>query len=375
MTHRGVVVSGSTEIPVRNLWLLMLYASRLYQRDEFLPHRNIEDNPEDLFELVAEILVTAVERRLQRSPGRQYRQRAATLTRVRGHIDLLTTESRMLLAQGRIACRFDELSVDNLRNQVLRTALVIATRHAEDRNLERRARALADVLTQYGVSPRLITARKASQLGLGRNEQDDVEAIDAARLLLQMAIPSEEAGSASSRDPERAAAEVRRIYESAVRGFYKAVLPAEWSVSAGETQCRWPISGATAGLEAVLPVMKTDTLLQSATRRIVVETKFAEALKPNQFEIPKLSRDHVFQLYAYVQSQHERDELASTTEGVLLYPAVGQHLDESATIQGHTYRFLTVDLAGNAGAIRATLLSVVAPGALAGEPRTLPQVS
>ena len=373
MTHRGVVVSGSTEIPVRNLWLLMLYASRLYQRDEFLPHRNIDDNPEDLFELVAEILVTAVERRLKRSPGRQYRQRAATLTRMRGHIDLLATESRMLLAQGRIACRFDELSVDNPRNRVLRTALVIATRHAEDRNLERRARALADVLTQYGVSPRLITAREAGQLHLGRNERDDVEAIDAARLLLQMAIPSEEVGRASSRDPERAAAEVRRIYESAVRGFYKAVLAPDWSVSAGETQHRWPITDATAGLEAVLPVMKTDTLLQSATRRIVIETKFAEALKPNQFELPKLSRDHIFQLYAYVQSQHERDALASSTEGVLLYPVVGQHLDESATIQGHTYRFLTVDLAGDARDIRAALLSVVAPGALAVEPGTQPQ--
>lgn len=52
MTRSGFIVSGSTQIPVRNLWLLMLYASRLYQRNELLRRRDVEENPEGLFELV-----------------------------------------------------------------------------------------------------------------------------------------------------------------------------------------------------------------------------------------------------------------------------------------------------------------------------------
>ncbi|MXP21952.1 5-methylcytosine-specific restriction endonuclease system specificity protein McrC [Gordonia sp. HNM0687] len=358
MTTPGVIVSGSTEIPVRNLWLLMLYASTLFQRDERLRTGSIEDNPDELFDLVSEILVTATERRLQRSLGRQYRSRSDTLTRVRGQIDVLATESRMLLAQGRVACRFDELSVDNLRNRVLRTALVLAARHVGDLTLERRARSLAEILTQYGVSSQLVTQREAAQLALGRNEQDDVEAIDAARLLLQMTIPAESVGKHSTRDPEREAQAIRRLYEAAVRGFYRAVLPSEWKVAVGEVHHHWPVIGASSGLMAVLPIMKTDTLLESASRRIIVETKFADALKPNQYGAIKLSRDHVFQLYAYVQSQHGKDELSTTAEGVLLYPVVGQHLDETATIQGHRYRFMTVDLGASASSIRDTLLSV-----------------
>ena len=360
MSRAGVVLSGNnTAIPVRNLWLLMVYASRLYRNDALLRNRAIEDNPDDLLDLVTEVLVTAMERRLQRSLGHQYRQRAATLTRVRGHIDILTTESRRLLAQGRVACRFDELTVDTLRNRLLRTGLVIAARHVDDHSLRSRARRLAEVLTQGGVSAQLVSVRDAGQVTLGRNEQDDVEAVDAARLLLQMAIPAEDSGKSSSRDPERSAEEVRRLYEAAVRGFYKAVLSPEWTVAAGETQHRWPLVDATAGLEAVLPIMKTDVMLQSTGRRIIVETKFADALKPNQYGAQRLSRDHIFQLYAYVQSQNEFDDLSRTTEGVLLYPVVGDRLDESATIQGHLYRFLTVDLAASAAAIRASLLSVV----------------
>lgn len=361
MTLRGFVVSGNTAIPVRNLWLLMLYASQLYQRSELLRDRNVEDNPEDLFDLVAEILVTAVENRLQRSLGQRYRQRAATLTRVRGRIDLLATESKGLLAQGRVGCRFDELSVDNLRNQTLRTALVVAASRVVAPTLQHRARRLVGLLTEYGVSSKMVTVRDTSQLVFGRNEQDDVEAVDAARLLLEMKVPAEQAGNTSTRDPERDAALVRRLYEKAIRGFYCTLLTPEWTVSEGETQHNWPITDASSGLTGVVPIMKTDILLQSVDRRIIVETKFANALKPNQYGQDKFDRNHVFQLYAYVQSQHGRDALSTVTEGVLLYPAVGQHLDESATIQGHRYRFLTVDLASSATAIRRTLLSVIAP--------------
>lgn len=366
MTGPGVVISGSTVIPVRNLWLLMVYASRLYQTNELLRGSGAEDNPDGLFDLISEVLVTAIERRLQRTLGRQYRTASATLSRVRGRIDVLTTESKVLLAQGRIACRFDELSVDNLCNRVLRTALVVAARRATDPVLERRAGTLVDVLTQYGVSPTMVAVRDGRRLLPGRNQWDDVEAVDAARLLLEMEVPAEHHGLASRRDPDRDVVLIRRLYEAAVRGFYRAVLRPPWTVSVGETHQHWPFTQATDGMQTLLPIMKIDTLLQTAGRRIIIETKFADALQPNQYGGQRLSRDYLFQLYAYVQSQHGRDELSATAEGVLLYPTVSDQLDESATIQGHRYRFLTVDLAGSARDIRAALLSVPYPSQPAG---------
>ena len=337
----------------------MLYASKLYQRNNLLRDKGVEENPEDLYDLVAEVLVGAVERRLQRNLGRQYRKHEAILTRVRGQIDILTTASRMLLSQGRIACKFDELSVDNLTNRLLHAALDIASRRVADSTLERRCRNLAVLFTQYGVSSQQLSARDAARITLGRNEREDAEAVDAARLLMEMSIPAEQSGPTTTRNAERDAALIRQLYEAAVRGFYRASLTPEWSVEVGETQHHWPLTAATPGLAAILPSMKTDTLIQSKERRIIVETKFADALKPNQYGSLRLSRDHIFQLYAYVQSQHGVDELSCSTEGVLLYPVVGRHLDESATIQGHRYRFMTVDLRASARDIRETLLSVV----------------
>ena len=111
------------EIPVRNLWLLMLYASHLFRQRDDLQKRNVEDNPDDIPDLVAEILARSVERRLRRNLSFGYQPRQATLSRVRGRIDHLYTERHQLLHKGLVACRFEELTVDTPRNRYVRAAL------------------------------------------------------------------------------------------------------------------------------------------------------------------------------------------------------------------------------------------------------------
>ena len=97
-------------IPVRNIWLLFLYASQLYRELPESRRVALEDAPDDIPELVAEILANAVERRLRRNLSHDYRRRHADLNRVRGRIDLFRTERRQLLQRAWIACVFDELN-------------------------------------------------------------------------------------------------------------------------------------------------------------------------------------------------------------------------------------------------------------------------
>ena len=92
-------------IPVRNLWLLMLYASDLF-RARGAGYAGLEDSPDDLPDLVAEILTRAVDSRLRKRLSSGYRHRELALNRVRGRIDVLTTERHQLLARGMVACRF-----------------------------------------------------------------------------------------------------------------------------------------------------------------------------------------------------------------------------------------------------------------------------
>ena len=108
-------------IPVRNIWWLMLYASDL-GKDAQPSNLASEDLPEEIPDLVAEILVKAVEQR-QRPTQHWLSEKEAVVSRVRGRIDHLKTSRRQLLARGQVACRFEELSIDTPRNRYVRAAL------------------------------------------------------------------------------------------------------------------------------------------------------------------------------------------------------------------------------------------------------------
>ena len=66
-------------IPVRNIWLLLLYASQLYRELPASRRVELEDAPDHIPHLVAEILANAVERRLRRYLSNGYQRRRADL--------------------------------------------------------------------------------------------------------------------------------------------------------------------------------------------------------------------------------------------------------------------------------------------------------
>lgn len=364
----GVIGAGCIDgIPVRNIWLLLLYASRLYRE---LPQRRrvaVEDAPDDIPNLAAEILTRAVERRWRRNLSRDYRRRPADLNRVRGRINLLRTERRQLLQRGRIACVFDELTVDTPRNRYVKAALrhlagMLGSRTSErERDLAHRCRVWAGNLERAGVAdPRYHLGRpELPPLREARADADDRQMLAAAQLAFELAIPTEDAGRSMLAMPGK----VRgwELFERAVAGFYDATLtPHGWRVRHSKP-LSWPKDAETAGIGNILPGMITDVVLEHAGvgRRIVIDTKYTSVFTRGQYDSQRLHSGHIYQLYAYLRSQEKpSDPLSYRTDGILLYPAVDCYIDEAAVIQGHTIRFATVDLAADGPAIRQRLLDI-----------------
>ena len=127
-------------IPVRNIWLLFLYASQLYRELPEAHRVELEEAPDDIPELVAELLADAVERRLRRNLAVGYQRRNDVLNRVCGRIDLLRTERQQLLQRGQVACTFDELTIDTPRNRCVREALLLLARVVRREPLGRKCR-------------------------------------------------------------------------------------------------------------------------------------------------------------------------------------------------------------------------------------------
>ena len=350
-------------IPVRNLWLLMLYASELF-RTHSIGKVGLEDNPDDLPDLVAEILARAVELRQRRHLSFGYRSRDAVLNRVRGRINVLTTERHQLLARGLIACRFEELTIDTPRNRFVRAALEMITRVVHRKDVAHRCRSLASGMKAMGVSGNAPTRTEMSADRFGRHDADDRFMVAAAKLAFDLALPNEAAGANVLALPDRELTWVRRLFERAVGGFYDVVLsPKGWRVRCGST-LDWKIEQKTAGIDKILPTMRTDIVLDHppSGQRIVIDTKFASIVTSGWYREETLRSGYVYQIYAYLRSQVGRgDSLADHASGLLLHPSVGEAVDETVVIQGHSIRFAPVDLTTSAAEIRSRLLRLREP--------------
>jgi 5-methylcytosine-specific restriction enzyme subunit McrC len=349
------------KIPVRNLWLLMLYASELF-RDIDKAKVSVENNPDDIPDLVAEILSRQVERRISRNLSYGYQSRNAVLGRVRGRIDLLKTERHQLLNRGKLACRFDELTVDTARNRFVRAALEKISKIVGRADLAHRCKSLASSMKHMGVSSARPGHGEVSIDRFGRHDSDDRPMIFAAHLAFNLALPSEVSGARHLSLPDKEINWIRKLYEKGVAGFYNIVLSKHgWNVFAGKT-IFWPIESKTSGIDQILPSMRTDIILDhpASGRRIVIDTKFNSMITHGWYREKILRSGYIYQIYAYLRSQEDSgDPLSAKASGLLLHPSVDEMLNEAVMLQGHEIRFATVDLGATAKEIRKQLLQVV----------------
>ena len=348
-------------IPVRNLWLLMFYASDLF-RQLGNDKRAVDDAPEEIPDLIAEILVRAVDDRIRRNLGFGYQSREAVLGRVRGRIDLLQTERHQLLERGRVACRFEELTVDTPRNRFVRAALEEIANVVKLPKLAQECRALASTLRRMGVTGQTHGRDAVSIAQFGRHDLDDQRMVTAARLAFDLALPTEESGMKRLPVPDREITWVRKLFEKAVAEFYKVVLRApKWRVRA-QHSLTWRIESQTAGIDRILPGMRTDVEIDNldSHQRIVIDTKFTSIVTRGWYREDAIRSGYLYQIYAYLRSQESNgDPYSDTASGLLLHPAIGEMVDETVVIQGHKIRFATVDLTAGAQEIRQELLRVV----------------
>ena len=340
-------------IPVRNWWHMLLYAWNLVEFKDRFPS-DVTDAPE-LRALLTNILVYLTKRQIRRGLRGNYVERSEELQGVRGRIDFAQTLRGMSIYRGRLHCEYEEFTLNVPRNQIVRSTLNDSLNQGFTSVEEGRAkhpRLVADVesllrmlyeIDRVRVTRRLI----ASELRqLGRNEREYKLMLKICEMLQGPSMPkSDEASDLEFVDWLNKEEDKNRIFELFVANFCKLHLRG-WDVSAQERR-HWVKRHERTDTGVRLPTMYPDVVLshKGSGAVVIIDTKWYGSVLSDRYGRPTVNRDHVFQMYAYLESLDRNDQRFGDSTGILLYARTETDVVDFRTeIHGHPFWVETLDL-------------------------------
>lgn len=339
-------------VPVRNLFYLFAYAWNMFP---FAREADSGEDPgPDGTALLTRVLLTGLVHQMRRGLDRVYVGHEEEIAGVRGRIDVTRTLTGSLFERARTISRYDELEYDSLANRLLKAVVrQCSADKAVPAQLRREAMSILRTFDAAGVRDTQ-PAWVMPSTQLNRNNRRYRFLLHVAELLLRKRFPAEDGSagpfSAALRDHRRMAA----LFEKFLLNFYRAE---QSEFSAQAENVAWKVA-ATDDLSAeLMPVMKTDIILRSVSRTIIIDAKFYRKTLQKGYGRATVRSDHLYQLFSYIKNLQRAE--APIVEGLLIYPTVQRHLTLGYRIDGHPIGVCTIDLTAPWPLIAERLLSLL----------------
>lgn len=303
-------------VPIQNVYYLLCYA---WDRLDALDSVDVGALSGDRIEnLLGKVLHSGVSQLMRRGLDRGYLPVEQEGRQLRGKVLLVETAQRLLLQQGRVACRTDELSYDVPHNRVLKAAMrELARLPGIDRELgldiKDLCRRLNDV-SDVELSPAAFRGVQLSQ-----NLVRYAFLVEVARLVAGCLLPEQAGRGKVFRSFTSSDQQMGALFEAFVRNF---LIREQRQFSVARPKVPWALAEAASSDPRWLPDMQTDISLAREGQTIIVETKcYAKALQQRNEGALKLISGHLYQLLTYLT--HHAWSTGSAPLGVLLYAGLG----------------------------------------------------
>ena len=344
---------GST-IPIENIYYLLCYAwDALDEADA------IEVRPEQsltIIDLFARVLTAGATTLLARGIDRDYQPLQTTVSGIRGKLDLAATVRGVTWTFGRTVCTVDDRSADITHNQLIKATLRhLAATTTLDPDLSAAAAELCHRFADIRDIALSSTAFRAVRVHRNNRLYDML--VHVCRLIYEHPFLDEAPGTARFPDFTGSHSEMARLFERFVHNFFARE---QRIYTVRRPMIEWHGARASEADLRMLPIMRTDVVLTSRDRRIVIDTKYYEHVFQEYHGTPKLRSTHLYQLLSYLTNLSAANvPHAPRPEGMLLYPAVSERFQRPYTLLGHRVMVQSVDLNQPWRAIHQELLQAV----------------
>ena len=302
---------------------MLAYAFRVLKQSNY--SQVATEEFENIHNLFAAILSKGISQQLKQGLYREYVDKYDELTVLRGKLNIQGTIKNRVKNRQRLSCEFDELSEDNIFNQILK---LTATILIKNRNVDSEYKSeLKKSLLYFGdVSDISVSLIKWSTLRFQRNNQSYKMLMNICYLVIDGLLLSTQSGEynmATFIDDRH----MHSLYESFIREYYRYHYGNEVSVSASFVD--WDVPEGSEGIE-LLPKMKTDITLQKGEKTLIIDAKYYGHTMQHHFDSNTFHSANMYQIFTYVKNFDK--EQTGNISGMLLYARTNE-----AILPGNDY--------------------------------------
>ena len=338
-------------ILIRNIFYMLAYAFQELRQNNYA---EIEGEKfANIYDLFAEILARGISYQLKQGLHREYVPRKESMHTIKGKIDINGTIANKSRNNRQIVCDYDELSEDNIYNQILLSTANILIKHTDVKK-DRKAKLKQLMLFFQQVHPIDLYAIRWNALRFDRNNRNYRMLTYLCYFIVREWIMTTKEGKMKMR--EFSDDHMCRLFEKFVLEYYKKHHP---DLKACAAQIGWNIVEETTNV-AFLPIMQTDILLTMKERTLIIDTKYYSHTMQKQYDKMSIHSQNLFQIHTYVTEYDT--EHKGNVDGMLLYAKTQEDIvpdDKMQLKDGNTIYFRTLDLNTNFEAIKNRLDSFI----------------
>ena len=323
-------------IPIHNIYYMLAYAFRDFRFNMF--EDICGENFEDTHNLFAEILIRCVSSQLKQGLYKTYVSQEGALPVIRGRIDMLKTYFIQQSNPYRAFCNYDELSVNNPYNQVVKTTLQCLAKCSDvDENRKQTIRQLIRFFTL--IDPIDMASVHIEQFRFDRNNQNYQFLVYICLFIFKELLMTTNEGPYKLRTLSDD--QIARLFEKFVLEYYRRHHP---ETKPRAAQVKWDVIDEESST-GILPTMQTDIMLTIGDRTLIIDTKYYNHTLQSNFDRDKIHSANLYQIYAYVNNYDVGH--TGKVNGMLLYAKTQDDpcLDDKRTLRdGNVIYFKTLDL-------------------------------
>lgn len=341
-------------ILIKNIYYMLSYAYTPLTQGGY---ENVEKEEfENIHNLFATILAKGIGRQLKQGLYREYVEKTESLPTLRGKIEINGTVKNKLAKQKLIFCEFDELSENNLLNQIIKTTVMLLLRQ-KNVSASHKSDLKKEMLFFSNVDDIDPTTIQWSRVRFQRNNNTYQMLIGICQLVIEGMLLTTDKGDyrlATFIKPEL----MSKLYEKFILEYYNQE---HKELDASASQIPW---GLDDGVDAMLPVMQTDITLTKGDKTLIIDAKYYSSTLQQHFDRMSIYSDNLYQIFTYVKNKEVelKNKQHEPVSGMLLYAKTDEETypDNDYKMSGNNIGVHTLDLSKDFTYIRQQLDGIVA---------------